>query len=233
MTTRDELTGDDALAAEYVLGVLPADERDAVANRIAKDQAFARLVEDWEDRLSPLGQAYSEAVPPASVKAALDRRLFAADTPAARSGFWQSLTLWRSVAAALAALLLLLAVPLIRSSLEPEDQTRLIALLSAEGSTVSYVAIYEPAKSAVDLSRVGAAQPGSRDFELWVIAKGDAPVSMGVIPAGETAKIELSDALRARVAQGATLAISDEPKGGSPTGQPTGPVVAAGELRNI
>jgi len=233
MTPRDELTGDDALAAEYVLGVLPAEERDAVAARLEKDAAFARLVNEWEGRLSPLGEVYPEAVPPASVKAALDRRLFAAEASTARPGFWQSLTLWRSVAAALAALLLLLAVPLIRSTLEPQNQPRMIALLSAEGSTVSYVAIYEPAKSTVDLSRVGAAQLGSRDFELWVINKGDAPVSMGVIPVGETAKIELTDALRGRVAQGATLAISDEPKGGSPTGQPTGPVVAAGELRNI
>ena len=233
MTAQDELTGDDALAAEYVLGVLPADERQGVADRIARDRAFAQLVDQWEERLGPLGEGYAETPPHASVKAALDRRLFGPDAIPARSGFWQSLTVWRTIAAALAALLLLIAVPVLRSTFVHEDQARLVALLSAEGSAVSYLAIYEPKTASVDLSRVGAAQAGEKDFELWVINKDKAPVSMGVIPPGETAKVELSDALRRQVQAGANLAISLEPKGGSPTGQPTGPVVAVGELRNI
>ncbi|WP_287200988.1 anti-sigma factor, partial [Mesorhizobium sp.] len=36
-----------------------------------------------------------------------------------------------------------------------------------------------------------------------------------------------------KLAQGAVLAVSVEPAGGSPTGQPTGPVVAAGDLKNV
>ena len=233
MTAPDELTGDDALAAEYVLGVLPEDERQAVAARISNDRNFARLVDDWESQLGPLAERYAEASPPVAVKATLDRRLFGEDAAQARAGFWQNLTVWRTIAAALAALLLLIAVPVLRTAFVPEDQARLVALLSAEGSTVSYLAVYEPKTGAVALSRVGAAQQGDRDFELWFINKDKAAVSMGVIPHGETAHVELSDALRREVHAGATLAISDEPKGGSPTGQATGPVVAVGELKNI
>jgi anti-sigma-K factor RskA len=233
MTALDEVTGDDALAAEYVLGVLPEDERQGVAERIAKDRSFAQLVDQWEARLGPLGESYAEASPPATVKAALDRRLFGAEGKQARAGFWQSLTVWRTIAAALAALLLLISVPVLRSTFLQEDQARLVALLAAEGSPVSYLAVYEPKTASVALSRVGAAQQGDRDFELWVINKDAAPVSMGVIPPGETTRVELSDALRLQVQAGANLAISSEPKGGSPTGQPTGPVVAVGELRNI
>jgi anti-sigma-K factor RskA len=232
MTTPDELTGDDALAAEYVLGVLPEDERQAVADRIANDRAFARLVDGWEAQFGPLAEHYAEASPPAAAKASLDRRLFGEDATPERVGFWQSLTVWRTIAAALAALLLLMAVPVLRSTLTPEAP-QLVALLSAEGSAVSYLAVYEPKTGAVALSRVGAAQQGNRDFELWVINKDKAPVSMGVIPPGETTRVALSDALRGQVQAGANLAISDEPKGGSPTGQPTGPVVALGELKNI
>jgi len=232
MTAQDELTGDDALAAEYVLGVLPEDERQAVAERIARDQGFARLVESWEGRLGPMGERYTETSPPAAVKAALDRRLFGADARSVPASFWQNLTVWRTIAAALATLLLLLAVPVLRSTLTPVAP-QLVALLSAEGSPVSYVAVYEPKTGSIALSRVGAAQQGDRDFELWVISKGDPTVSMGVIPSGETTKVALSDALRRRMEQGATLAISDEPKGGSPTGKATGPVVAVGELKNI
>jgi anti-sigma-K factor RskA len=233
MTAPDELTGDDALAAEYVLGVLPEDERQAVAARIAGDREFARLVESWEAQLGPLAERYAEASPSAAVKSALDRRLFAEDAAPQRAGFWQSLTVWRTIAGALAALLLLIAVPVLRTALLPQDQARLVALLSAEGSPVSYLAVYEPKTGAVALSRVGAAQQGDRDFELWFIDKDKAPVSMGVIPHGETAHVELSDALRREVQAGASLAISDEPKGGSPTGQPTGPVMAVGALKKV
>ncbi len=232
MTAPDELTGDDALAAEYVLGVLPEDERQAVADRIAKDRIFARLVDDWEAQLGPLGERYQDATPPAAAKAALDRRLFGVDAAPRLNGFWQNLTVWRTIAAALAALLLLIAIPVLRSTFITQAP-QLVALLSAEGSPVSYVAVYEPSTGSVALSRVGAAQPGDHDFELWVINKDKAPVSMGVIPPGETTKVALSDVLRDQVRAGANLAISSEPKGGSPTGQPTGPVVAVGELRNI
>jgi anti-sigma-K factor RskA len=62
---------------------------------------------------------------------------------------------------------------------------------------------------------------------LWLIAGGNAPVSLGVLPdSGIVAlafPVDLKDQLR-----GATLAISDEPDGGSPTGQPTGAVLATG-----
>lgn len=232
MTASDELTGDDALAAEYVLGVLPEDERLAVADRIARDRAFARLIESWEARLAPMAEQFAEASPRAAVKASLDRRLFGETATPQRTGFWQSLTVWRTIAGALAALLLLIAIPVLRSTLIPETP-QLVALLSAEGSPVSYLAVYEPKTASVVLSRVGTAQQGNRDFELWVINKDNAPVSMGVIPPGEAIKVSLSDALRRQIQAGASLAISDEPKGGSPTGQPTGPVLAVGELKTI
>jgi anti-sigma-K factor RskA len=42
--------------------------------------------------------------------------------------------------------------------------------------------------------------------------------------------MRLADALAQLLRQGATIAISVEPPGGSPTGAPTGPVVASGPL---
>lgn len=231
MTAPDELTGDDALAAEYVLGVLPEDERQAVSDRIAKDRGFAQLVEAWEAWLAPIAERYAEASPPAAVKASLDRRLFD-DGAQTRPAFWQNLTVWRTIAGALAAILLLIAIPVLRSAFIPEAP-QLVALLSADGSSVRYLAVYEPKTASVALSRLGTAQQGDRDFELWVINKDKAPVSMGVIPSGETIKVSLSDALRQQIQAGANLAISDEPKGGSPTGQPTGSVLAVGELKTI
>ncbi|TIR45483.1 MAG: anti-sigma factor, partial [Mesorhizobium sp.] len=80
---------------------------------------------------------------------------------------------------------------------------------------------------------VSGERAAGKDFELWMIEGKNAPVSMGVIPAGQTARMTISPAVQERLAQGAVLAVSLEPAGGSPTGQPTGPVVAAGDLKSI
>jgi anti-sigma-K factor RskA len=225
-----ETGGDDMLAAEYVAGLLPEDERRAANRRIESDVAFARLVDRWEARLAPLGNAYQAVEPPVSVKAAVDRRLF---SDAARTRLWGSLAFWRGLAvAALAALALVVALPSIRPPVE-QQPVRLVASLAAEGSDVRYLAVYDAGRDEVSLSHVSGEPASGRDFELWTIQGGNAPVSMGVLPAGATAHIVITPEIRARLASGAVLAISLEPAGGSPTGQPTGPVVAAGDLKNI
>ena len=231
--------GDDILAAEYVLGVLPWDEREIVGRRLDTDAIFARMVDRWEVHLAPLATGYAEVEPPASVKPAIDRRLFpaapaSAPAPsAAGGGLWASLAFWRGLTvAALAALALFVALPLINPPVAPEQQ-QLVASLAADGSQVRYLAAYDTEKGSVALSRVAGEAGTGKDFELWMIEGGNAPVSMGLIPAGDTALIAVSDTAKEKLGTGAVLAISLEPTGGSPTGQPTGPVVAAGDLRSL
>jgi anti-sigma-K factor RskA len=48
---RSDDGGDDFLAAEFALGVLPGVELAALARRAEMDPAFARAVADWEERL--------------------------------------------------------------------------------------------------------------------------------------------------------------------------------------
>ncbi|MCG7507615.1 anti-sigma factor [Mesorhizobium retamae] len=225
---------DDVLAAEYVLGVLSAGERQAVAQRVEQDPAFARLVDAWEGRLSPLAAGYAEVEAPPSVKAAIDRRLFTSSAAQQdRTGLWSSLAFWRGLAAAaFAALVLAVAVPYLGAPPSP-PQMELVASLTAEGSDVRYVAVYDGVRNEVRLSHLAGQLASDKDFELWLIEGKDAPVSIGVVPAGSTAQLTPPVLVREKLAQGAVLAISLEPKGGSPTGQPTGPVVAAGDLNDI
>ncbi|ESY68698.1 anti-sigma factor [Mesorhizobium sp. M0051] len=235
--TGPERGGDDLLAAEYVLGVLAADERQIASRRIEAETDFARLVDGWEVSFSPLAAAYQDIEPPASVKPAIDRRLFASAgavaVPAQPRGLWSSLTFWRGLAAAaVAALVIYIAVPILNPPVE-QPQARLVASLAAEGSDVKYLAVYDAAHHEVGLSHVSGERAAGKDFELWMIEGKNPPVSMGVIPAGATARIIVSPAARQKLAQGAVLAVSLEPSGGSPTGQPTGPVVAAGDLKSI
>lgn len=225
---------DDALAAEYVLGVLSTEERQAAAQRVEQDPVFARLVDAWEARLSPLAAGYADVEAPASVKEAIDRRLFSNSAAQQdRGSLWSSLAFWRGLAAAaVAALVLAIAVPYLGAPRSP-PQTELVASLAAEGSDVRYVAVYDGVRNEVRLSRLAGQLASDKDFELWLIEGTNAPLSVGVVPTGTTAQLTPTALVQQKLAQGAVLAISLEPKGGSPTGQPTGPVVAAGDLKDI
>jgi len=229
--------GDDIVAAEYVVGVLSAEERRRAAARIETDPAFARLVEEWEARLSPLASAYAEAEPPAGLKAAIDRRLFGSGMATAstreRGGLWRSLGFWRGLSAiAAAAFVIALVLPLFRQPVLPTGQNY-AASLAANGSTVHYLAFYDSKSGSIALSHVSGERAVGHDFQLWLIAGNNKPVSLGVIPTGGDVHMSVKPELRHTLAAGNTIAISLEPKGGSPTGQPTGPVVAAGGLSKI
>lgn len=231
--------GDDIVAAEYVLGVLPADERQQAARRIDAEQGFARLVDRWEVHFTPLA-AYAAVEVPAAVKAAIDRRLFAAGgasaAPSSARGLASSLAFWRTIAlaalAALAALVLYVALPLFSPPAEIPQQ-RLAASLAADGSDVRYLAVYDRRTDDIGLSHVSGTAPQGSDFELWVIEGQQQPVSLGVIPQGSSVRMPVSEILRTKMASGAMFAITVEPAGGSATGMPTGPVVAAGDLKAI
>lgn len=242
MTLTDDIGpdegGDDLLAAEYVVGVLGSDERRAVAERIERDGAFARLVDGWEAYFAPLASAYAAVEPPASVKAAIDRLLFASGASSApvasNAGFWSSLAVWRSLAAAaVAALVIFAGSTFLREPTIPPSPQQLVASLAADGSDVRFLAVYNAATGEIGLSKLSGEPGPNQTYELWMIEGQNPPVSMGVVPAGESSRLGVDDESKARLAAGAVLAVSLEPEGGSPTGLPTGPVVAAGDLRNI
>ena len=57
----------DALAAEYVLGTLAADERDQAEALLAIDPGFAEIVRQWERRLGELNVMVEAVEPPSEV----------------------------------------------------------------------------------------------------------------------------------------------------------------------
>lgn len=218
-------------AAQYVLGVGDTASREEAERRIAADPAFALQVAAWTEQLHPLGIAYGEQTPPAQVKRRIERELFGADPSISRKPVSAA---WRPVALA-ASLALLISLGLnLRSALEPSGgPARLIVSLEAADSPVKFLALYEPRTRAVRLSQVTAPQQPASDYELWLVEGSQAPVSLGVLPRQGIAQIAVPPALAGRFAEGAALAISLEPQGGSPTGAPTGPIVASGALKKI
>ncbi len=77
---------------------------------------------------------------------------------------------------------------------------------------------------------LGDTPPAERVPELWLLPADRPPVSLGLLePAGDNRR-PLTPEVERMLQAGAMLAVSLEPPGGSPTGQPTGPVVSTGQL---
>ncbi|HEY8383822.1 MAG TPA: anti-sigma factor, partial [Microvirga sp.] len=69
--------------------------------------------------------------------------------------------------------------------------------------------------------------PPGRALEIWTIPEANGrPISVGVLDTVRSMQLNLGQAPGLR--QSHVLAISIEPSGGSPTGQPTGPVIMKG-----
>ncbi len=217
---------DDGLAGEFVLGTLSAAERAACEQRVLVDPAFADLVASWRVQLEPLDASYRPASPQDSVKSAIDARLFGAE---AKRGFWSNLWLWRGLAAAgLGAALVLTVLPT-----QQLHSDRLLASLADPFTGLTMVAIYDRQTSVLKLNHVAGGPDPDHDYELWVIAGENPPASLGLVSAVGKSEFVVPVELRPHFTGTYTLAISDEPAGGSPTGAPTGAVVAADQAVEI
>jgi len=60
-------------AAEYALGLLRGDQRQAFERQLAADPALRAEVDSWQARLAPLDDAADEAVPPGTFEQILAR----------------------------------------------------------------------------------------------------------------------------------------------------------------
>ncbi len=204
---------DDSFAAEYVLGVLDMADRARAEDRIRRDPAFAAAVAAWEDRLSGLNDAFAE-VPAPDLLAKIEARLFAQAAKPRRP--WLG---WLA-GAATAAAIIVAALVLVPGPTGPA----LVATLAAEGQPLVIAASYANGVLQVDQSAGPAAAAGSV-YELWLIDGTNAPVSLGLIDAATVTRPV------ANIPEGAVLAISLEPAGGSTTGAPTGPVLVTGVVQ--
>lgn len=226
MTPTDTYDPDDnAVAAEYALHLLSSEDRKAFEARMLDDATLRALVRDWDHHFHAMSDEFEDAVPPARVKSAINDRLFQDQTEPSP---WQRFGRWifggGAVAAAL-AIALIVVLPQINDPLAIDPTHR--AEVSAEDNSLIITAQFSANDGAFVVRRVAGTPADGRDHEMWLIPEGaTAPISLGVIPTGTEARIDIPRELRGQLTA-ALFAISDEPKGGSPTGAPTGAVLAA------
>jgi anti-sigma-K factor RskA len=233
---------DDLRCAEYALGVLDAAERAALERDIERDPALQRVLDAWHRRLAPLALDVRAVEPPARVWTRIVRDIgfLSADAAPARKSVWDSLNLWRwlAVGASVAALVLLGVnmVYMRQQTTQPTQtaaapSTYMVATIARKDGVAHWTATVDVRNSRmVVVPAVHATLAADRATELWLIVPSEKPIPLGVFPAIESATMQLPPDIMARLNAQATLAVSIEPTGGSPTGQPTGPVIATGEM---
>ena len=210
------------MAAEYALGLLTPPEARAFEARMIREPLLRANYVIWAEELVRMTDGIAPVTPPPTVRKAIETRLFAGE----KQGLLQWLGLIPALIGGLIAAALVYFVTSFGLLTTPVGP-RLNAEIAAADQSLVVLAAFDPTTETLNLQRTsGAAVPG-RVLELWLIAGDNAPVSLGVLPDAVSTDLPLSADIIAAL-EGGTLAISDEPSGGSTTGQPTGAVLAVG-----
>lgn len=242
------------LAAQYVLGTLRGRARRRFEKLVRSDAAMRGEMRYWESRLAGLALGLPQQAPPPSVWFSIQHsieaakpvvtpiRKPAAPAPAAEPA---PVSPWRIVAGLAAAAGFVGAVifgarvplpgdapPLIVEAPAPTPVPAApampavyVSLLKLPESDMQWTLAVQPAATEVRAVASGSyPKLGEHSLELWLIADGT-PVSLGLLPTAGTGTLKLPAGVAGDTL---TLAVSLEPVGGSPTGQPTGPVLTSG-----
>lgn len=236
----------DLRAAEYVLGLLEGEALMGARGALTTDADFAAAVAAWERRLAPMFDGIEDVPPPAELWGRIEQALGASGSQALDNiiRLRKRERLWKGYAAAMTALAAGLALFLGLRVAQPEapvpqqpapaaEAPALVAALASEAGDASLAVTVAADRRSVLVTPTRIAAVADHSHELWLIPASGTPVSLGVIAPGAPRRHSIPAALINEVHAETALAVSVEPTGGSPTGQPTGPVIASAPLRQI
>jgi anti-sigma-K factor RskA len=225
----------DALAAQYVLGTLPARARTRFARLAQGDPVLSAAIRAWENRLSPLAEGVPPVEPPGSVWTAILGRIDRAGPEGAPAGstLWATLSLWRGLALTGFATAIALALVLLSPPLERPAAT-LVVVLAGQDAKPALLASADRNRRLLTVKAVAPLSAGvDRSLQLWALPASGNPRSLGLVPASGVAQIALPVDAGTALQDIPALAVSLEPRGGSPTGLPTGPVLYTGQVLRL
>lgn len=225
------------LAGEYVLGLLDGAEKAAFESRLADEAGLDGAVERWRTRLAPIDASARPIEPSMDLWQRIERGLDRAPAlnPAMASPialrvrlsqWWENLWLWRGAAFAGIAAALLLAIGLVAALDRARRQPVMVAVLLTDTNIAAAVVntFADGRVELLPLQDIGV--PQGRALEIWTLwDRTVGPRSVGLIDRARAVPLRL-DNLPLGADQ--LFEITVEPASGSPTGRPTGPIVAKG-----
>ncbi|MBU9823668.1 anti-sigma factor [Rahnella perminowiae] len=214
-----------ALAAEYALGTLRGAARIQFEQKMQADPELAAEVARWQEAFTQLDNQITPVIPPASVWKRIQHNLALQPTrvPVTARRPVRAYMGW-ALAAGLAALLL---IP--RLLVQPQAPMPVAILASSNAPQAGqWVVSADRSTRSLLLTPINAQNiAADHSLELWAIAPGSKPHSLGLLNTQQPTQLALATNMPDA---GFTLAISLEPRGGSPTGQPTGAVLYSGAM---
>lgn len=232
----DEL---DALASEYVLGTLPAEQRLDVQNRLARDASLRAAVDAWEGRLLALTELAELHTPSPRLWGRIERSMTSHDrrapvqTPAVTPhAWWDLLPLWRGLAGAGLVATLLLGSMLLTQTAPVNPTTYLVVLVAPQNQVPGWV-IQANNPEEIQLIPLGVTPvPTDKALQFWTKADGwQGPVSLGLVKPGQTLSIPVNKLPPLQPNQLFELTLENPT--GSPTGKPTGPIQFIGRAVKV
>jgi anti-sigma-K factor RskA len=230
------------LASEYVLGTLRGGARRRFEDLLRADQALRASVTEWEQHLTPLAESLPAVAPPARVWAKIEQRIGPRAAPpseektvgveklARKLAFWQRFSFATGALAGTTMLIVFTAI-MLRPIGISDPMPMMTAVLEEEGEARMLVKQMKPGYMTVHMIKPWKPMPNVSK-ELWVVSKDGTAKSLGLIDDFKDTNISMAD-LDRYLEQGAVIAISKEPPGGSPTGQPTGMVFCKGVIARM
>ena len=216
------------LAAEYVLGTLKGGARRRFEGWMHHDADLRNITSEWRQRLAPMAEFATPVSPRKQVWRGIERRLNLASAPAAWK-FWlsESVSFWRTLGMASSAAAALLVVVLVTNTLNT-PVISYVATLTDDKAQAALLVTADSRHRALEVRVMASAPvPSDKSLELWAVPKQGNPRSLGLLADNGSAKLALAD--NATGADVALLAVTLEPKGGSPNPNgPTGPILYKG-----
>ena len=230
VTDHNGMPEDELLAAEYALGVLAGADRAAAERRIARDHAFAALGRRLGRAACALGRrdrrsraaaaGLGRASPPPCPRQAPQAR-----RPVAEPRLLAHLRACRARSPPPASPRLSISARSPAKRRWSRPSTAAAIIISSPPST--------PDAAPLPWCRRPSPPTPRRVPELWLIPADGKPRPLGLLQRRpHRDHRDPARSRRRRPSRNAVLAVSLEPPGGSPTGQPTGPVIATGKLTN-
>jgi len=218
------------LIAEYALGVLSAAERLAVEELLRENPAHREQLAAWQRHFATWLAEFPAVEPPAHVWLGIQEQLFPADKlPPKPTRQWNNPRLWRWTTALALAASLVLAVFVAWRPLAVQAPPLLARLEQRDGNLLFSATVQDGGRQVLFVP-TGKATWHDKSAQAWIIASDGKPHSLGLLPVDAAVALAVPTELSAAVTRGAVLAVSLEPPAGSPTGLPTGPVIAQGKI---
>ena len=219
----------DMLSAEYILGTLKGAARRRFEQLIRQKPVWAQTLNWWEGHMHLLADTVPAVSPPNKVWKNIEAQLFNRKATQ-HIAWWKN---WAFASTALATGLAILLVIQTPQSLN-DSKPAAVALLATEKSEAGWL-LNETKKSDTDVTINAIALASlqlkaDNAFELWLLpADKSKPISLGLLPQQGNNVFKVPKDVIPLMATG-LLAVSLEPVGGSPTGQPTGAVLYQGRM---